>query len=247
MNYSVILPTLNENGHIVQLIESISTIFQKKNIIFEIIIVDDNSTDGTVETINTVKHKFNNLELIVRTGLKRNLANSINDGIALAKYENIIWLDADFQHPPKYIESFIQEIVNHDVVIASRFLPRSDRYFKKSEISKDVNENQSYFYNKLCNFFLYRDLTDFTSGFICLKKFYFENFKLEGYYGNYFFNLIFYLKKKNAKIIEIPFTDEIRATGKSKTLVKINFKYIYTCFRYFLTLFLNAIVVRLKY
>ena len=127
--------------------------------------------------------KYNNLELIVRTGLKRNLADSINDGITLARYENIIWLDADFQHPPKYIESFIQEIESYDVVIASRFLPRSDRYFKKDEISKDVNENQSYFYNKLCNFFLYKDLTDFTSGFICLKKFYFENFRIQFVFG----------------------------------------------------------------
>ena len=51
MSFSVILPTLNENGHILKLIEEISLIFknQKKN--FEIIVVDDNSNDGTYDTV----------------------------------------------------------------------------------------------------------------------------------------------------------------------------------------------------
>jgi dolichol-phosphate mannosyltransferase len=57
MNYSVILPTLNENGHIVQLIDSISTIFVKRDLAFEIIIVDDNSEDGTIQTVERYKKK----------------------------------------------------------------------------------------------------------------------------------------------------------------------------------------------
>ena len=51
MSYSVILPTFNENNHIVDLIESISNIFIKQNILFEILVIDDSSTDGTKETV----------------------------------------------------------------------------------------------------------------------------------------------------------------------------------------------------
>ena len=246
MNYSVILPTLNENGHIVQLIDSISTIFVKRDLAFEIIIVDDNSEDGTIQTVERYKKKNKKIQLIVRSNLKKNLAESINEGIINAKYENIIWMDADFQHPPEYINEFINEIHNCDVVIASRFLSTSGRYFKNKNFTKDANENQSYLFNKLCKFFLFKDLTDFTSGFICLKKYYFKDFRLQGFYGDYFVNLITYLKKKNAKIIEIPFIDSVRATGHSKTLVKVNIKYIYTCFRYFLTLFFNIIKTKTK-
>jgi glycosyltransferase involved in cell wall biosynthesis len=199
MNYSVILPTLNENGHIVQLIDSISTIFVKRDLAFEIIIVDDNSEDGTIQTVERYKKKNKKIQLIVRSNLKKNLAESINEGIINAKYENIIWMDADFQHPPEYLNEFINEIHNCDVVIASRFLSTSGRYFKNKNFTKDTNENQSYLFNKLCKFFLFKDLTDFTSGFICLKKYYFKDFRLQGFYGDYFVNLITYLKKKKCK------------------------------------------------
>ena len=51
MSFSVILPTLNEKGHILNLIDQISIIFEKKKIEYEIIIVDDNSTDGTQDVV----------------------------------------------------------------------------------------------------------------------------------------------------------------------------------------------------
>ena len=114
---------------------------------------------------------------------KKNLAASIDQGIRVSKYENVIWMDADFQHPPSYINEFINKIENADVVIASRFLIKSGRYFKNENFTKDTNENQSYLYNKFCNFFLFKDITDFTSGFICMKKSFFDNFKLQGFYG----------------------------------------------------------------
>jgi dolichol-phosphate mannosyltransferase len=239
MKYSVILPTLNENNHIVDLINSISNVFKKKNLVYEIIIVDDNSVDGTIDTVENIKDGYNFLQLIVRKNQKKNLAQSINDGIKQSKYENIIWMDADFQHPPMYIGDLISNIDKHEAVICSRFLKKSCRYFNDEKFEKNLNENQSYIYNKLCKFFLFKDISDYTSGYICIKKKIFDNFKLKGYYGDYFVSLITYLKKKNYKIIEIPFKDEQRASGFSKTVVNINIKYIYTCFRYVITLIFN--------
>ena len=145
-------------------------------------------------------------------------------------------MDADFQHPPKYIKNFIEKSKNFDVIISSRFLEASDRYFNNNVLKKEINENQSYFFNKLCRILLFRDITDYTSGYICIKKKFFNNYYLQGYYGDYFVNMIVELKIKKANIIEIPFKDAVRASGTSKTLVTINFKYIYTCFRYLMTL-----------
>ena len=62
--YSIILPTLNEAGHIRNLIEDIYKIFFNKELKFEIIIVDDGSNDGTIEKINELKSSINNLSLI---------------------------------------------------------------------------------------------------------------------------------------------------------------------------------------
>ena len=239
MGFSVILPTLNENGHIEDLINNISNIFENKQIDYEIIIVDDNSLDGTVETIKNMLKKNLNLKLIVRENKSKNLADSLNDGIKKSMFDNLVWMDADFQHPPKYLEKFIELSDGNDAIICSRFLNNSERYFNNPELNKDINENQSYFYNKLCKLFLYKDITDYTSGFISIKKKVFENYKLKGFYGNYFVDLIIYLKKNNYKVIEIPFKDETRASGYSKTVVNFNFKYIYTCIRYSLTLFIS--------
>ncbi len=236
MTYSVILPTLNEKNHIIQLIDEIARIFQKVKRHFEIIVVDDNSSDGTIETLKKYEKNVKFLKIIVRKGKKKNLANSINEGIMKAQNEFVIWMDADFQHPPKYLKNFIDCSKNYDAIICSRFLKDSKRYFNSDSSKKEDNENQSYFFNKLCKFFLYEDITDFTSGFICLRKDIFNNYTLSGYYGDYFVNLIVHLKKNNKKLIEIPFRDALRASGMSKTMVSLNFRYFYTCLRYCLTL-----------
>ena len=239
MQYSVILPTLNENGHIASLILAIEKILKLNKKVFEIIIIDDNSTDGTIDTVKSLVQQNNNLKLNVRINLKKNLAESINLGIKLARYENIIWMDADFQHPPKYLEEFIKKSDQYDAVICSRFLKESERYFEDESLNKHINENQSYFFNQICKMFLYKDITDYTSGYICIKKKIFNNFKLNGFYGDYFVTLLSYLKRNDFNIIEVPFKDEIRASGHSKTVINFNLKYTYTCLGYISTLIKN--------
>ena len=66
MSFSVILPTLNEKGHILNLIDEISIIFENKKINFEIIVVDDNSIDGTIEKIQEYKLQKKFLKLILK-------------------------------------------------------------------------------------------------------------------------------------------------------------------------------------
>ena len=236
MSYSVILPTLNEKGHIIELIKKIRFIFSEIHQKYEIILVDDNSTDGTIDLVKNIEKDYDNIKLFVRRDLKKNLANSINLGIQNSKYENVIWMDADFQHPPEYIKLFHDFQKKYDLVVFSRFLKNSTRYFENDKSKKELNENQSFFYNKLCNFFLYRDFTDYTSGFICVKKKIFENYKLKGNYGDYFVNFIVYCKLNNNSIIELPFIEEERYSGSSKTSMRNPFKYLILSLHYFLSL-----------
>ena len=140
MSYSVILPTLNEKGHIVQLIENIRLVFSKIQKEHEIILVDDNSTDGTIDLVKDISESYDNVKIFVRYGLKKNLANSINLGIQKSKYENIIWMDADFQHPPDYIKMFHDYQTKYDLVVFSRYLKNSVRYFNNDKSKKEINE-----------------------------------------------------------------------------------------------------------
>ena len=93
-----------------------------------------------------------------------------------------------------------------------------------------------FFFNKLCNFLLYKDIADYTSGFICIKRKVFKNYKLEGYYGEYFIDLIVYCKSNNYSIIELPFTERPRYSGTSKTYPEFSFKYLILLFKYLLCL-----------
>ena len=174
----------------------------------------------------------------MRKDLKKNLADSINLGLKKSNFENIIWMDADFQHPPDHIKFLNNNIDKSDVIIFSRFLNGSTRYFDRDMSKKEFNENQSIFFNQICKLILYKDLTDYTSGYICIKKKILKNYDLKGYYGDYFINLIVHCKLNNYTIIELPFVERERYSGKSKTNV-YSFKYIVMCFNYFISLLQN--------
>ena len=216
-SYSVILPTLNEAGHIKSLILDISRNFNKLNLIYEVIIVDDTSVDGTVEAISKIDNP--NLVIYKRLNKKKSLVNSLNEGIKLSKYENIIWMDADYSHPPEYITEFIKQKSNSnaDIIVCSRFLKKSKRYYENTNLRPVGIDFLSMFLNKICRIFLFEDFTDYTSGYICIKKNIIKNIKLKGYCGDYFITLITRCKVAGNSILEIPFTEKERASGQSKT------------------------------
>ena len=241
MSYSVILPTLNEAGHIVQLVNQISETLLKTNEKFEVIIVDDSSTDKTPELCRELEQGKENIYFFSRTGQKKNLAKSINLGIEKSKYENIIWLDADFQHPPEYIYLFHEYVNKYDLIIFSRFLNKSKRYFEDEKFKKEINENQSVFFNKICRIFLYKDLSDYTSGFICIKKKIFNNYKLKGYYGEYFVDLLNHCKIQKFPILELSFNEKARYSGISKTYPEFSLKYIILLYKYMVCLIKNVL------
>jgi dolichol-phosphate mannosyltransferase len=244
MSFSIILPTLNERGHIKDLIFAIEKNFYKKKIKYEIIIIDDNSSDGTIKEVKSIKKKH--IKIFVRHNQKKNLADSINLGIKKSIYENVMWMDADFQHPPEFIKQFIKYSKKFDVIIFSRFLEDSQRYFDKKINTKEFNENQSILFNKICNFFFYKDLTDYTSGFIFIKKKKINNMILKGYYGEYFLSLLIQCKLKNLSIKELPFKEKLRKTGSSKTGIKLSFAYIYLCLNYFYCFLINLLKKNLR-
>ena len=70
MSYTVILPTLNENGHIVKLIQTIEQIFINTKIPYEVLVIDDNSTDGTINSVKEISDKNQNVKIFIREGQK---------------------------------------------------------------------------------------------------------------------------------------------------------------------------------
>ena len=119
-NLSIIIPALNEEKNIKPLTEKI--IKNLKKFRFEIIFVDDQSDDGSKEILINLSKKYKFFNPILRKK-SRDLTQSCFDGINKAKHKNILIMDADLQHDPKYIPQMLKLYNNDiDVVIGVRKL-----------------------------------------------------------------------------------------------------------------------------
>ena len=121
---SVIIPTFNESQNILRVINEIEN--NLKNCDYEIIVVDDNSPDGTADTVKKYTTSNSRVSCIKRTW-KKGLSSAVVEGYALSTKKHICVIDGDGQHDPKNLELFIEAFENNelDIVIGSRFLNKS--------------------------------------------------------------------------------------------------------------------------
>ena len=123
---SIIIPTYNESENITQVLDSIGE-YLPSNIQTEVIVVDDNSPDGTgkivEDYINEASDKAGYAIDVMHRKAKSGLSSAILDGIQHSSGETIVVMDSDFSHPPKIIPQLIEEITTskYDIVIASRY------------------------------------------------------------------------------------------------------------------------------
>jgi dolichol-phosphate mannosyltransferase len=123
---SIILPTYNESQNIVNMLDAIKNVLPY-DLYAEIIIVDDNSPDGTgkivEEHIKKNKEQKISFKVIHRIN-KRGLSSAILDGIKTSTGKIIVVMDSDFSHPPEKILDMLHEIQknNYDVVVGSRYV-----------------------------------------------------------------------------------------------------------------------------
>jgi dolichol-phosphate mannosyltransferase len=107
--YSVILPTYNESENLPLIISMLNTAFEESKLKYEIIIVEDNSPDGTLEVANKLQKVFgkDKINILSRPG-KMGLGSAYIDGLKLCKGEFVFLMDADMSHHPKHIPEFVK-------------------------------------------------------------------------------------------------------------------------------------------
>ena len=132
---SIILPTYNEKENIVNLYSRLKSTIDHINIDYEIIFVDDNSPDGTIEVIKKLRIKDNNVKYIL---MSRRYGDQISlmAGIDFANGDIVITMDSDLQHPPEYIPQMIDQWKEGaEIVIMKREKEGHKNFIKKwSEI-----------------------------------------------------------------------------------------------------------------
>lgn len=223
---SVIIPTYNERENLPTLLPRIFTVFEEHSIEGEVIVVDDDSPDGTGRVAQELARKYE-VQVIIRKG-ERGLATAVLAGFAAAKHSILGVMDADFSHPPEKIPELLKPIIQGkaDVVIGSR-------YIKGGGI---LNWSRMRRWNSKVATLLAKPLVkvnDPMSGFLCLKRSVIEGreFKPRGYK----IALEILVKGKYERVVEIPFTFVDRIAGRSKLSIKEQCNYL----RHILRLYLS--------
>ena len=210
---SVIIPTFNEAENICNILKSISNNLSKINT--EVIVVDDNSPDGTgmivEEYIKSMTRISGYSVSIIHRKTRKGLGSAIISGVENSKGDIIVVMDSDFSHPPDMIPKMLDKIeeTQCDVVIASRYVEGGDIQgwsTKRKLISKAATE--------IAKKGLGVQADDPMSGFFAFKK---NLIKDVSFDAIGFKVLLELLVKTNAKKIqEIPYTFTDRKFGSSK-------------------------------
>jgi dolichol-phosphate mannosyltransferase len=203
--------TYNEINNVEKLIYEI----RNSNADTDILIVDDNSPDGTGKLLKEKEQKDSKLNVIIRTEkLGLDTAHKLAYDYAITNdYDCLITMDADLSHNPSEIQNFIKLISNNDFVIGSRYMIGGKN---KIGLSRFL---LSYFGNKFIKNVLNIECTEFTSSFRAFNLRRMNNFNLnminsKGY--SFFMETIYQIKKLGYNIVEVPIIFNHRAMGKSK-------------------------------
>jgi dolichol-phosphate mannosyltransferase len=207
----VFTATYNESENIKLFLDKILSI----KIDLDLLIIDDNSPDGTSEIINSYKNKYKNIFLITRES-KLGLDTAHKFAFKYAKknnYDYFISLDADLSHDPLVIPQFIEKLETNPFIIGSRYVKGGKNDMKLSRFL------QSYLGNKLIRLVSGIKSSEFTTSFrgFNLKKL--LNFDMgdvdaKGY--TFFMGTIFNLIQKGYFIKQIPIIFKDRSHGYSK-------------------------------
>ncbi len=161
---SVVIPVYQEAENLEYLIPEIDRVLVESEVSYELIIVDDNSQDGTEELIEKLGSEFP-LNLIVREVEPRSLEQSVLKGLSLAKNSVSVVMDADFSHPPAFLPEMIMPIVSGDadITVGSRYMKGGG--IENWSFLRRVSSRASGFLAKGIS-----KLTDPTSGFMAVRS-----------------------------------------------------------------------------
>ena len=123
--FALVVPTLNEAGNIGKILPELTAALRASRYEYEIDVVDDGSTDGTVEQVQELAGRDPHIRLLSRTS-ERGLAGAVLYGWSQSRANLLGVIDADLQHPPELLPELLRAAEKADVVIASRYAKNHD-------------------------------------------------------------------------------------------------------------------------
>ena len=213
---ALVIPTFNERENVEILIPRIFLLGVRD---LQMLVVDDNSSDGTGEALETLSRRYP-IQVINRPekqGLGTAYTMAFKTLLQRSTRERpdyIIQMDADMSHDQNVIPTMLEQIENHDIILGSRYIPGGR--IENWESSRRFLSKAGNLYARIILGVPYRDIT---SGFKCYRRQVLENIDLDslnsvGY--NFQIETIYKAHKKGFRISEIPITFTERRVGVSK-------------------------------
>ncbi|MEM3984023.1 MAG: polyprenol monophosphomannose synthase [Sulfolobales archaeon] len=217
---AVIIPTYNEA-------ENIPMIFERcfsslAGLDFELVVVDDNSPDGTADVAERLGAAYGNVKVIRRPS-KAGLASAVLDGIRATNAEVVAVIDADLQHPPELLPIMYSMIIRgYDVVIASRYVVKGcieDWSFTREIMSRIAIAIAHLLFPKT------RKVKDINSGYFMVKRNLINDIKIIPISFKILLAILVSINNYN-KVLEIPYIFSKRKHGVSKLNFSEIIKYL---------------------
>lgn len=227
MDICVIIPTYNEKENLTDLVEQILALDVKARVI----VVDDNSPDGTGQLADALARKNSNVSVIHRSG-KLGLGTAYIAGFKKGLNEGatrLITMDADFSHNPAYIPALVALADHFHITIGSRYVPQGG--VRNWEWQRRF---LSWGANLFARTLLGLKANDCTAGFRCYHREVLLNIDLDRIFSNgysFLVEMLFKCERKGYSVGEIPIIFTNRERGKSKISQREIYKAMYTVMR----------------
>jgi dolichol-phosphate mannosyltransferase len=229
LTLTAILPTYNERANVPLVIEGI---LRHVRTPVQVLVVDDNSPDGTWQVVEEIAAREPRVRLMRRT-TERGLTSAIQAGIRAADTDAVSWMDVDLAMPPEVIPDLLARLSDGaDIAIGSRYVAGG----------KDVGHSFmarafSVTINVFAGLLLGPRVRDYTSGFVVARRSVFDRLTLRGDYGEYCIDFLARSQRMGYKVAEVPYVCGARFSGESKTgasfrdYIRRGWKYVTTIVR----------------
>lgn len=215
---SIVIPTYNERENIKGFIDGIKRALGR--VLYEILVVDDESPDGTSEMIARKNPRIH----LLSHPQPRDLGRSILMGVEAVRGDVIIGMDGDGNHDPRYIPRLLDALQNADLVVGSRFV-RPDRFTSEESWLHFVQPATirgvfSFLFNAILKYCFGFPIWDNTSGFYAIRRKTLQSLNPPSIYygyGEYHLRLVYKAMQRRLRIVEVPVIYLPRLHGQSKS------------------------------
>ncbi|MFA6404936.1 MAG: polyprenol monophosphomannose synthase [Candidatus Paceibacterota bacterium] len=235
MSNIILIPTYNECDNIIDIISRIRE--YEKDIL--IMIIDDNSPDGTAKVVEELMIRDSRVTLFEhgrKEGLGVAYVDALNRVKTMKGIDNIITMDADGSHDPKYIHEMLKEVNNFDLIIGSRYVKGGG--VENWEWYRRMLSCLGNIYSQII---LGMKIKDLTAGYVCFRKSILDNINFKRFYNSgyaYQIEFKYYcVKICGASCVEVPIIFRERRKGQSKISLSIIIGGIITPIRLRFTVF----------